>query len=251
MSHLDRLSSLLSNFEVKAECLLSPQDANLFIYGDQTCLDKLVLVVDSNTLVPIEPEPLVCIHVDIGDDKNPLHQAMPEYVEIDLKHPNEFGGKSNVQGIAHLIVTEASMSRCGGRFALDRLCDLLVVNILRHQIAEGKIETGIFAGLAHPKLRHVVVAIHDNPHYPWKIEDFVEIAAMSRSQFMAVFNKVLGYSPITYVRLWRMTAARLAILNGKRVKEVANKYGYASGDAFCRAFVSTYGVSPTQMSREH
>ena len=241
MSHLDRLSSLLRHFQVRSQRMDSTNGSNLFITQRNGNLDKLLLYIDT-TLIPEEINDAVAYaQVDFGSKVNPLHQIIPKFLDIDLHKESE------VKTIAKLIAVEAKGPRCGGKFALDRLCDLLVVTTLRHRIEQDNLEPGIFAGLAHPKLRHVVVAIHDNPGHLWQIEDFVDLACMSRSQFMSTFQKVLGTSPIAYLKLWRMTAARAAILNGMRIKETAKQYGYGSGDSFCRAFVATYGIPPTKV----
>ncbi|WP_179957712.1 AraC family transcriptional regulator [Exilibacterium tricleocarpae] len=219
------------------------KDSNLFIFGnaEKNQLHKLILYVDAAPVSSESTAALVYARVDMGGTQNPLLQIMPKTVEIELNKDDP------VKTVANLIALEASMSRCGGQFALDRLCDLLVVNILRNRLESNQTEPGIFAGLAHPKLRHVVVAIHDDPGRPWKVDDFVELAGMSRSQFMATFQRTLGKSPMAYLKLWRMTAARNSLLKGGRVKEVARRFGYGSGDAFCRAFVATYGRPPTQL----
>lgn len=241
--HLDRLSSLLTHFGIRAKRSETPDDSNLFIIGDpqQQSLDSLVLYFSGKNVSRQHSEAVAYARVDMGGSQNPLLTILPSKVEIDLRE------ESPVKTIAHLIAAEASSPRCGGQFALDRLCDLLVVHILRARIVNNQTEAGVFSGLAHPKLKHVVVAIHDNPGKNWKIDDFLEIAGMSRTNFMSTFQKTLGKSPMAYLKLWRMTAARNSLLKGERVKEVARRYGYGSGDAFCRAFSATYGMAPTQL----
>ena len=88
---------------------------------------------------------------------------------------------------------------------------------------------------------------HDEPGRDWKIDDFLDLAGMSRSQFMSEFQSIVGKTPIAYLKQWRMVLARVALIRGDRVKEVARKFGYSSGDAFCRAFVGVYGIAPTKL----
>lgn len=239
MSHLDRLSSLLSNFEVRSQRMPSPSGSNLFILGHAGVVDTLVLCTGVNVEPPLGA--MAFAKVDIGGETSPLHLAMPSYAKMTLAENSE------VKIIASLFAIEASESRCGGQFALDRLCDLIVLNILREQIEKKVQEPGMFAGLAHMKLRNVIVAMHDNPGQLWRVEDFAALAAMSRSKFMAEFQSVVGKSPMVYLKQWRMTLARIAIQKGDRIKEVAKRFGYSSGDAFCRAFIDTYGVPPSKI----
>jgi AraC-like DNA-binding protein len=241
MSYLDRLSSLLNNFEVRSRRTSRPEASNLFIIGQQHKVEKLVLYIDGVPDKNIYSDVVAFAHVDIGGNTNPLYQAMPPYLEIDLIE------NSDIKNIAALMATEAKAPRCGGEFALNRLCDLIVVNILRNQIASEISEPGMFAGLAHLKLKNVVVAIHDDPGRNWQIENFTALAGMSRSQFMAEFVSVVGKTPIAYLKHWRMTLAHIAIQKGDRIKDVAGRFGYSSGDAFSRAYLSTYGAAPTKL----
>lgn len=240
MTHLDRLSSLISHFEITANSRVPLQECNLLVTGDDVGLRELVLF----PVGPSNRHDAACVvahaHVDIGGEANPLFHALPEKLKVDLS------ADAQIRAIAELIVREISETRCGGQFALDRLCELLVVTLLRNRIERRGSETGLFAGLAHPKLSRVMVAMHDAPGRRWQIDDFVQIAAMSRSQFISEFQSVVGKTPMAYLKQWRLMLARIAIMKGQRVNQVARQYGYGSGDAFCRAFTRAYGVSPSK-----
>lgn len=242
MSHLDRLSNLITHFEIHAERLPNADGSNLILTGSEGRLEKLTLLLRSCDKPSISENVILHTRVDIGGEDNPLFQTLPCEIEVDLMPDTD------VKTIATLIVKETSTPRCGSGFALDRLCELLVINLLRHRIENQETEPGLFAGLAHPKLSHVMVAIHDDPGRQWQVDDLLQIAGMSRSQFMAEFHAVVGRAPIAYLKQWRMTLARIAVLKGERVKEIARRYGYNSGESFCRAFVVTYGVAPTKMA---
>jgi|GEM_PF-4585284 len=69
---------------------------------------------------------------------------------------------------------------------------------------------------------------------------------MSRSQFMSEFQSV-GLTPMVYLKQWRMTLARVEALKGKRIKDIAQRFVYNSSEAFCRAFMSIYGVAPSKL----
>lgn len=240
MTHLDRLSSLISHFEIAANSRVSLRESNLVVTGDNDGLRELVLFPAGP---PKRSDATIVVahaHVDIGGEANPLFHALPERLKVDLTADDQ------IRAIAELIVREISETRCGGRFALDRLCELLVVTLLRNRIEHRGSETGLFAGLAHPRLSRVMVAMHDAPGRRWQIDDFVEIAAMSRSQFISEFQSVVGKTPMAYLKQWRLVLARIAIMKGQRINKVARQYGYGSGDAFTRAFTRAYGVSPSK-----
>lgn len=245
MSHLDRLSSLLSNFEI---CTSRPNDiekSNFFITPcPQTKQPKkLIWYVQPqhNKAKPLNA--LIFANIDIGGNTSPLQQALPAYVAIELSEAPQLAA------LIALMQTEVEIPRCGSNFTIDRICDLIIVHILRSQLQQLNTQPGMFAGLAHPKLRSVVVAMHDAPEQKWCIDDFVSLAAMSRAKFMAEFQTVIGQSPMVYLKHWRLTLARIAIAKGERIKAVAQRFGYSSGDAFCHAFRKVYGISPSKVDK--
>ena len=204
---------------------------------------RLVMFFRDCDTPAIPREDYLNLRIDLGDQENPLFQALPCSVEVDLSTAPD------IAAIADLIQREAAAPRCGGNAVLDRLSELLLVNLLRLRIEQQAAEPGVFAGLAHPKLSHVLVAMHDNPGKRWQVDDFLPLAGMSRSQFMSEFQRVIGATPMAYLKQWRMTLARAALIKGGRVKEVAQRFGYSSGDALCRAFVATYGIAPTKVAQ--
>ena len=134
-----------------------------------------------------------------------------------------------------LSVAEAEAPRCGADHLLKGYVQSFVVHLLRQAIEEGAASRGVLAGLADPRLARVLVALHEAPAKPWKVEAMCELAGMSRSAFMARFAEVLGEPPTSYLRRFRLEKARAELDAGGRVGVVARRYGYASPDAFTRA----------------
>ncbi|MDJ0612838.1 MAG: AraC family transcriptional regulator [Rhizobiaceae bacterium] len=244
MTRIDRLSSLVSQFEIKTRPATDSTEANLCIDGEAENPKGLWLAFSGTANSSFGRGSLAMAKIDYGGNSNPILMALPVEMTIDLTTSDE------LRALAQLIASEINTPRCGGQIAIDRLCEFLLVSVLRKQIETREYETGLLAGLADPNLSPVLVAIHDEPGRLWKLDDLVSLSAQSRSQFMETFQSTLGVSPISYLRQWRMTLARNALMSGARVKETARKFGYGSGDAFTRAFTQTYGVAPTKLSAQ-
>ncbi len=242
MARLDRLSNLASMFQISASRAQKGR-GNLRISAENGVLQGLVLYFRGDAPAPA-PDTLVEVEVTFALQRAPALDALPRKIEIDLHH------NAGIQAIASLVVSEASQPRCGGDFALDRLCELLIIHLLRHHIETERAEPGLFAGLAHPSLSRALVAIHDRPCQNWTLEALVETAGMSRSSFIAEFRSVIGTTPIAYLKQWRMALARSAVLEGDRVNEIARRFGYGNSEAFCRAFTQTFGAAPTRYRKE-
>lgn len=241
MAHLDRLSALIARVDVHAERLTSSATGNLAVVGSDAAPERLVLCREGRVPARVARGDLLPVRIDLGGDANPLFEVLADRIEVDLTQDTALAG------IAVLIRSEAQFPRCGGAFALERLCQLLVVSLLRHQIETAQTEPGVLAGLAHPKLSRVLVAMHEAPERLWKVDDFLGLAGMSRSHFMAEFQAVVGAPPMAYLKSWRMGLARSAVLRGDRINTVAARLGYRNADAFSRAFTAVHGVAPSRL----
>ena len=195
---------------------------------------------DFNILCGDDGADHVCASVDTGGDANPIALALPDVVIVQLNEAEP------LQAVADILLEEARAPRCGGRAVIDRLCEIVVIRLLRHLIEEGKTKVGLVAGLAHPNLSLAIVAIHDNPERNWRLEELADTAAMSRTHFANTFRNVVGVTPGEYLSSWRLTLARMEIAKGTSLKSVVGKVGFSSPAALSRAFKRRYGVSPRQ-----
>jgi AraC-like DNA-binding protein len=265
----DRLSALIQRFRVEAKVLPvgisnAPKrreqlsTPNLFIVGQGSLnfsdnrfpdLDGKAPVLvffprgappDFKVQTDTEDAECVCASVDTGGDSNPISLALPDVVTVPLEEAKP------LQAVTDILLEEALAPRCGGRAVIDRLCEIVVIRLLRHLIESGKTKVGLVAGLAHPKLSLAIVAIHENPEKSWRLEDLAEIAAMSRTHFANTFRKIVGVTPGEYLSSWRLTLARMEIAKRTPLKTVVGKVGFSSSAALSRAFKRRYGVSPRQ-----
>jgi len=76
-------------------------------------------------------------------------------------------------------------------------------------------------------------------------EEAARIACCSPYYFQRLFSYVAGISLSEYIRRRRMSQAAFELQGtGRKVLDVALKYGYTSPTAFNRAFQSVHGISP-------
>lgn len=77
--------------------------------------------------------------------------------------------------------------------------------------------------------------------------ELARVAGMALHHFHRVFRGVTGESVMQYTRRLHLErAARQLYTGGRPVLEVALDAGYASHEAFTRAFVDTFGVPPSR-----
>jgi AraC-like DNA-binding protein len=188
---------------------------------------------------------VLCAHISFEDGgANPLARALPACLHLPL---------AAMPALAHtleLLFAEAAASAQGRDVILDRLCDVLMIQVLRHEFEHGTLSVGLLAGLADRQLAPVLGAIHARPHEPWQLETLAREACMSRARFTEHFRNVVGVPPGEYLTRWRIGLAQDLLRKGMAVKVVSSQAGYTSAPAFTRAFTALVGVSPRQWLKD-
>lgn len=175
-----------------------------------------------------------------GGAANPIAAALPDVVCLPL---------ASIDGAAHvltLLFAEAFGSNCGRQALVDRLFEVVLIQVLRHLMETNRVQGGMLAGLAHPKLRKALVAMHEQPAQAWSLESLAEVAGMSRSVFANSFRDSVGCTPGIYLQGWRIRLAQQALRQGRPLKMVAIEVGYGSEAALSRAFKAQCGITPRE-----
>ena len=266
----DRLSALLQRFELHARVFYSGALCGMADFDGGTGVGHLHLVRRgplgvTDTLgrhsVVSEPSVLffpragahrldggerdgadvVCASVDFGvGDENPLLRGLPALLSVPL---------ARLPGLdlaVQLLFSEAQASRCGHGAVVDRLTEVLVIQLLRHALAHQLVDGGVMAGLADTRLAKAISALHADPARTWTLDTMAERAGMSRARFAAHFTRTVGVPPGDYLINWRLGLARTLLRRGLPVKQVAAEVGYVSPGAFGRVFLQRLGSTPTQ-----
>lgn len=240
MSHLDRLSALLTHFQMTITPCVGEQ-ANLFIVGDvESKNPKRMELFSQNSEPHLEDGEMTLLRAfaDWGGNANPLFAALPLRTVLDATQDPE------TTALMSVLVSETNTTRCGQSSVLSRLGEILFVRMMRMEIEKGDAKTGLFAALANAQINKAVVAIHTSAGQQLPNSTLAEKAGLSLSRFNDVFTTLVGKSPQAYQRHWRMTLAYKDILRGDRIKAVSGRYGYASPESLSRAFQKQYGKSP-------
>jgi len=272
---LDRLSSLLERFQVSAHlfhtgalCGVTSFDAQpgrgffhvlrsgrMVVTHHQGAAGIQRLEVCEPTLLfypqpfahqfhnaPQEGSDFTCASVHFeGGATHPLARALPPVVVLPLAQV------PSLSSALDLLFQEADQMRCGQRQMVDRLFEVVLLQLLRWLLDHGEescVSIGLVSGLADPQLARALTAMHERPQTPWSLESLAGLAAMSRSAFASRFKKVVGVAPAEYLTDWRMALAKKQLRQGRAVKLIAPDLGYANASALSRAFAQRTGMSP-------
>jgi AraC-like DNA-binding protein len=184
---------------------------------------------------------MVCAHLSFeGGTENPIASALPDLVCLALE---EIGGAS---AVIALLFEEAFEQRCGRVALIERLIEVVMIQVLRQLMESGELQGGLLSGLSHPRLRNALVAMHEAPEREWTLDELAHAAGMSRSAFANTFREQVGTTPGHYLQGWRVRLAQKALRRGRLLKVIAAEVGYGSEAALSRAFKAQTGQSPRQ-----
>ncbi len=191
---------------------------------------------------PVEGSDFTCARLSFdGGSENPLARALPPLIALPL---------ARVPGLElalELLFSETERMRCGQRLLVDRLFEVVVLQLLRWLLdhpQEVGVRPGLIAGLSDPRLARALVAMHDNPGDPWTLERMAGCAGMSRTAFANTFRELVGQTPAGYLTGWRIALAQSRLREDRPIKLLAEELGYANPSALSRAFTAKVGMSP-------
>ena len=128
-----------------------------------------------------------------GGAQNPVAAGLPNFVCLPL---DAIAGASQV---LELLFKEAFTQRCGRAALVNRLFEVVMIQILRQLMEDNGVKSGMLASLSHPRLRNAIVAMHEEPTETWTLERLADVAGMSRSVFASNFREVVGNTPGQYL----------------------------------------------------
>ena len=189
---------------------------------------------------------LVCASFDFGNGlKNPLAEALPESVILKLDEA------LSLNASLQLLFSEAQVNYSGQQALLDRLIEVIIIQLLRELIDQKHLQIGLLAGLAEPRLAKAITAMHKEPAKPWTLNNLADIAGMSRAHFATNFRETVGTTPGHYLSNWRIGVAQSLLRRGKSLQLVADAVGYANSSALSRAFTAVVGTSPAKWKKQN
>jgi AraC-like DNA-binding protein len=182
----------------------------------------------------------------LGLDARPFNPLLASLPRVLLIPGSTLGATSWVTTFMQTVVTESKSKRPGGEAVLERMTEMLFVEVLRRYVDSLPAEqTGWLAGMRDPTVGRALSLIHGRPSEAWTLERLSEGAGLSRSSLHERFVQLIGQPPMQYLTQWRMQVASgmLRDTNAK-LMQVAQDVGYESEAAFSRAFKRVAGVSP-------
>lgn len=196
------------------------------------------------------PRPLLlcgAFHFEYPHDFPLLHR-LPKLIHIR-------GAQGQVErsfaDIVSLMARESASQQLGAEVMLNRLAELLFIQVIRLWIdQQAKASVGWVGALRDQPISAALGLIHQSPERKWTVKELADAAALSRSAFSARFTELVGEPPLTYLTRWRMLRATCLLKNDVGMETIADRLGYESEAAFRKAFKREIGVPPAQYRKQ-
>lgn len=200
------------------------------------------------------PLRLLCGYIECtAINFKPLLHALPTLLHIrtDAIAARSPGDGAWLNATIAQMVAEADRPRTGGLSMLERLTEIVFIEMLRHQILTARLgDVGWLAAVADPALGRCLALIHGDPAREWSIAELAIGSGLSRSTLSERFDQMLATSPMRYVRDWRLYLASVALESSRKsMATIGHEAGYGTEAAFNRAFTRTYGEPPAAWRR--
>jgi len=172
---------------------------------------------------------------------HPLLRALPELIHI-----NAGAGAGMIEGLVAMADAESAVPLPGSGALTDLLCGLLLVQVLRAQLAvDSRVAAPWIHGLEDARVGAALELIHEAPQRDWTVARLASAVAMSRSNFAKRFAVCVGESPMRYLARCRILRAA-QVLDAERlsVTEAMQSVGYESESSFTKAFQRHLGCTP-------
>ncbi|WP_436573079.1 cupin domain-containing protein [Janthinobacterium sp. HLS12-2] len=181
---------------------------------------------------------LLCATVHLAGDGEAMLNSLPACLQVPLAQ------LPAMSGVLELLFDEAQHGGLGQKLVLNRLCDVLIVQLLRHALANHLMSAACLLDQSDAALANAMTAMHDHPGRHWTVASLASLCGMSRSRFARQFHAAIGCPPAEYLTGQRMLRAQALLQQGRLVQDVALEVGYASQPAFTRAFRACTSLSP-------
>jgi AraC-like DNA-binding protein len=186
---------------------------------------------------------IVCGFLAGDDAANPLIATLPRLLKVDIR---EATSRDWIEASIRFAAGELTRGRVADPGVMSRLAELLFVEAVRRYAETLPDDSaGWLRGLKDPQIGRALALIHQDIGASWSAESLAREVALSRSAFMDRFTGLVGMPPIRYLTVWRLQTARLRLRETSlSIGQLAHAVGYASEEAFSRAFRREFGVSP-------
>jgi AraC-like DNA-binding protein len=176
---------------------------------------------------------------------HPLLETLP-----DILHFPKLATTDPIWLTVTLIDTEMKRGHRYSEVIVDRLTEVLFLQLLHKQVESGASTTGFLAAMRDRRIHKALSLIHRDPAFNWTLESLGQQINMSRATLVRKFQDAVGVAPMAYVSNWRIEKAHNLISYSTRsLEDIADTTGFASARTLGKAYQRRYARTPSETRR--
>ena len=190
---------------------------------------------------------IMCGLVEYDEAINhPILSVLPSII-----HLSNIQSDDNIWMTIKLIDAEINKTNSKKTNIVDRLTEVLFIQLLNNFVNENEHLTGFLAALNEPRFKKILQLIHRSPEKQWTLDLISDEVGMSRATLQRKFKAGVGISPMAYISHWRMAKAyQLLKYSNLSLEGIADVVGFSDARTFRNAFQKHYGYTPSHLRRK-
>jgi AraC-like DNA-binding protein len=180
---------------------------------------------------------VICAYQDRSEVSSRLLDALPTMFVLrseDVQTP-----------LVGLLTVEAGRDGPGQESYLDRLLDLLLMDVLRTWFDRDEHAPAWWRAEHDPIVGPALRLLYNNPEHGWTVANLAAAVGCSRALLARRFTDQVGEPPISFLTSWRLALAADKLRSGPTtIAAIARQVGYGTPFALSSAFKRAYGMSP-------
>ena len=178
---------------------------------------------------------------------HPFVRDLPCFIHIKASETPELAW---LRSLVTVLANESRQPSPGSTVMVDRLTEVLFIQLMRTYMINSSNSAGYIAALADPQIGSALNLIHSEDNAYWSVERLGDAVSLSRTAFTEKFSRMVGMPPKTYLINWRMQKAKNQLEHSDTAMiYIAQGAGYSSEAAFSKAFKQYYDQPPGQVRR--
>jgi AraC-like DNA-binding protein len=176
---------------------------------------------------------------------HPLLDSLPE-----ILHFPKLNSSQPMWSTITLLDTEMRRTEGHGGIIVDRLTEVLFLQLLNYYMEQDNNAPGFLVALRDPRLQRALTLIHREPAFNWTLSSLGDQVGMSRATLVRHFREVIGIAPMTYILNWRiMKAYNLITYTLTPLEQIAESVGFGSARTLNKSFQRHYDYTPNELRR--
>jgi AraC-like DNA-binding protein len=176
---------------------------------------------------------------------HPIIDTLPDIMHFEMLDP-----AGPIWSVVQLIDGELQQRRQKDNPIVDRLTEVLFLQLLNGYVNDSANTGGFLAALRDRRVFRALTLIHREPAFNWTLSSLGGRVGMSKATLVRRFQEIVGVAPMAYITDWRIMKARNLVVHATMpLEQIAERTGFASARTLSKTFKHHYGCSPSAMRR--